>query len=275
VRCACQTFGADETSSKGLRSEQRKLSTVVVGEVDRAPVERGPAALPRHLAISVDGNGRWAEARGLARPAGHRAGAEACVQMVEACLRLGIPILSMYVFSTENWRRPEAEVGEILGLIGETLRRFRDPFVVSGVRLRHLGRTAGLPDKLIACIREVETATAHNDGLQFNLAVNYGGRAEIVDVVRQLAAGGADLSQVTEEDITAHLSTAGLPDPDLFLRTSGEMRLSNFMLWQMVDAMCVFVEPCWPDFGETDLLAVLDRYAQRAERTGNRSRRAG
>lgn len=234
-----------------------------------------PSTLPRHLAVSIDGNGRWAEARGLPRSAGHRAGAEACVRLVEACLRLGIPILSMYVFSTENWRRPAAEVGEILRLVGETLRRLRDPFVASGVRLRHLGRTAGLPDELVARIREVEMVTAHNDRLQFNLAVNYGGRADIIDAVRQLAGSGADLSQVMEDDITAHLSTAGRPDPDLFIRTSGEVRLSNFMLWQMVDAMCVFVEPCWPDFGEADLQRILDAYAQRADRTSKQSRRAG
>jgi undecaprenyl diphosphate synthase len=153
--------------------------------------------------------------------------------------------------------------------------RFRDPFGARGVRLRHLGRTVGLPAELVACLREVETATAGNDRLQFNLAVNYGGRAEIVDAVRQLAAGGADLTQVTEGDIAAHLATAGLPDPDLFIRTSGEPRFSNFRLWQAADAACAFVEPCWPDFAEADSRAVLDRYARRADHTGNRSRRAG
>jgi undecaprenyl diphosphate synthase len=242
---------------------------MVAREADRAAVEHAPTRLPRHLAISVDGNGRWAEARGLPRSAGHRAGAEACVRLVETCLWLGIPVLSMYVFSTENWRRPAPEVREILRLVGETLRRYRDPFVASGVRLRHLGRTAGLPDELVACIRDVETATAGNDRLQFNLAVNYGGRAEIVDAVRQLAAGGADLTRVTEDDIAAHLATVGLPDPDLLIRTSGEQRFSNFMLWQAADAACAFVEPCWPEFGEADLLAVLDRYALRATGVGD------
>lgn len=252
-----------------------ELGAVVVREAGMVTIRRSPPPLPRHLAVTIDGNGRWAQAQGLPRSVGHRAGAAACHRLVETCLRLGIPILTVYVFSTENWCRPAEEVREILRLVDETLRHSCDSFVESGVRLRHLGRTAGLPAELVACLQDVERATAGNDRLQFNLAVNYGGRAEIVDAVRRLAASGADLSQVTEDDIAGQLSTAGLPDPDLLIRTSGEVRISNFMLWQAVDAVCAFVEPCWPDFREVDLLRVLDAYAQRADRAGSRSRRAG
>ncbi|MEP6961918.1 MAG: polyprenyl diphosphate synthase, partial [Acidobacteriota bacterium] len=215
-----------------------------------------PARIPRHIAIIMDGNGRWAGARNLPRVAGHKAGIPAVRAAVETCAQLGVEVLTLYAFSLENWKRPRTEVDTLWQLLRVYLRLELAELTRNNVRFGAIGRLALLPAMVQ---RELQTAierTATNTGLQLNLAINYGGRAEIVDAVNALRAGGGE---ITEEALSARLYTAGQPDPDLLIRTSGEMRVSNFLLWQIAYAELYVTETLWPDFRRTDLLrAVLD-----------------
>lgn len=229
--------------------------------------------LPRHIAVIMDGNGRWAQKRKLPRIAGHRAGMKAVRQGVEACRRMGIPYLTLYAFSVENWKRPQVEVELLMSLLREYLKKEITGLKRENIRLGVIGRMRDLPRPVQHDLRATMDATRRNTGLRLTLALNYGARAELVDAFRALArqmkrTGRLDLS---EEAVSAHLYTQGLPDPDLLIRTSGEMRLSNFLLWQAAYAEIWVTETLWPDFKCEDLYrAVLD-YQKRERRYGGLS----
>ncbi len=228
-----------------------------------------PAAqLPRHIGIIMDGNGRWARRRGLPRSAGHRAGIQAIRRVMEAADAAGVHCLTLYAFSTENWSRPRREVATLMRLFEQTLKAEVDELNRNGVRIRVIGRRAQLSERLQRLVAEAERTTAENRSGVLNVAINYGGRAEIVDGVRRLAEEGRDLTQLEEADLAGALYTAGLPDPDLIIRTAGELRTSNFLIWQAAYAELHVTQTLWPDFGAEDLrLALLD-YASRDRRFG-------
>jgi undecaprenyl diphosphate synthase len=223
--------------------------------------------LARAVAIIMDGNGRWAEQRGLPVAEGHRAGTRALRRTVEAAIDLGVRSLAVYAFSTENWARPSDEVEDLMEIFGETIDRELPDLAAQGVRTRFVGRRARAPEELQAKMRELEESTAANDRLHLWIAFDYGGRAEIVDAVRKLVEEGGD---VDEERFGAHLYAPEMPDPDLLIRTSGELRISNFFLWQLAYAELVFVDTLWPDFGEDQLRSALEDYARRRRRFGGR-----
>jgi undecaprenyl diphosphate synthase len=224
--------------------------------------------LPRHVAIIMDGNGRWARRRRLPRIAGHKAGVSTIRPVTEECDRLGVHILTLYAFSTENWSRPRTEVAALMKLFSETIDREIDELDAEGIQLRILGRREELGDRLRAKIEQAEARTAHNTGNILNVAINYGGRSEIVDAVRDLAVGGVDLTGLEESDLSRALYTAGLPDPDLIIRTAGELRISNFLLWQAAYAELYVTETLWPDFGREDLQRALRAFSERERRFG-------
>jgi undecaprenyl diphosphate synthase len=223
--------------------------------------------LARTVAIIMDGNGRWAERRGLPVAEGHRAGTRALRRTVEAAIDLGVETLVVYAFSTENWSRPDEEVESLMEIFGETIERELPDLARQGVRARFLGRRDRAPDELLEQMEELEEGTAHNDRLNLWIAFDYGGRAELVEVARRLVEAGAEPD---EESVRASLYAPELPDPDLLIRTSGELRISNFLLWQLAYAELVFVETLWPDFGAADLEQALAAYAQRRRRFGGR-----
>lgn len=228
--------------------------------------------LPRHVAIIMDGNRRWARQRGLPVLHGHRAGARATRQVVEACVQLGIPFLTLYAFSTENWRRPSLEVRALLRLIDATLQRERTELHANGVRIRHIGVTDGLPANLVKTLRDSEALTRDNTALTLNVAINYGGRNELVRAVRALAHAVADgvLSPdaIDEAAIANCLDTAGQPDPDLLIRTGGEQRVSNFLLWQIAYTEFYVTPTLWPDFNRREFFIALLHYQHRERRFG-------
>ena len=224
--------------------------------------------LPRHVAIIMDGNGRWARRRRLPRIAGHKAGVGTIRPVTEECNRLGVHILTLYAFSTENWSRPRTEVAALMRLFSETIDREIDELDAEGIQLRILGRREELGDRLRTKIEQAEARTAQNTGNILNVAINYGGRSEIVDAVRDLAASGVDLSGLEEADLSGALYTTGLPDPDLIIRTAGELRISNFLLWQAAYAELYVTETLWPDFGREDLQNALRAFAERERRFG-------
>jgi len=223
--------------------------------------------LARTVAIIMDGNGRWAERRGLPVAEGHRAGTRALRRTVEAAIDLGVETLIVYAFSTENWSRPDEEVEDLMEIFGETIERELPDLARQGVRARFLGRRDRAPDELREQMEELEAGTAHNDRLNLWIAFDYGGRAELVEAARRLVESG---DEPDEESLRANLYAPDLPDPDLLIRTSGELRISNFLLWQLAYAELVFVETLWPDFGEADLEQALAAYAQRRRRFGGR-----
>jgi len=225
-------------------------------------------ALPRHIGIIMDGNGRWARQRGLRRSAGHRAGIQSIRRVMAAADAAGVHCLTLYAFSTENWSRPRQEVATLMRLFEQTLQAEVDELHQNGVRIRVIGRREQLSARLQRLVEEAERRTAGNQTGLLNVAINYGGRAEIVDGVRQLAAAGADLRQLEEADLAGALYTAGLPDPDLIIRTAGEMRTSNFLIWQAAYAELYVTETYWPDFDATDLQAALADYSSRDRRFG-------
>ncbi len=227
-----------------------------------------PAALPRHIGIIMDGNGRWARQRGLQRPDGHRAGIETIRPVMEAADRAGVHHLSLYAFSTENWSRPAAEVAALMRLFEETLAREVDELHANGVRIRVIGRRQELSPSLTRLIDAAERRTAGNRTGMLCVAINYGGRAEIVDAVRRLASAGHDLAHVDEAALAGALYTAGMPDPDLIIRTAGERRTSNFLLWQAAYAELHVTPTLWPDFGAHDLEVALQDFAARQRRFG-------
>jgi undecaprenyl diphosphate synthase len=218
----------------------------------------------------MDGNGRWAASRGLPVAEGHREGARALRRTVEAAIELGIESLAVYAFSTENWSRPADEVESIIELMDETIDRELPDLAQQGVRTRFFGRRDRVPDELRGKIETLEAETAHLDRLQLWIAFDYGGRAELVEATRALLRDGTTSDDVSEADIAAHLYAPELPDPDLVIRTSGEQRLSNFLLWQSAYAELVFDETYWPDFGEDRLRAAVEEFASRGRRFGAR-----
>jgi undecaprenyl diphosphate synthase len=229
-----------------------------------------PAELPRSVAIILDGNSRWAAARGLPTAEGHRAGTRALRRTVEAAIELGIESLTVYAFSTENWLRPTAEVDDLMEIFGETIERELPDLAEQGVRTRFIGRRDRAPDWLQEAMAHLERETEDKQRLQLWIAFDYGGRAEIVEAVKRLLANGTSAEALDEQAFSRHLYAPELPDPDLLIRTSGELRISNFLLWQLAYAELVFVDTLWPDFGEDQLREALEAYAGRRRRFGGR-----
>jgi len=227
--------------------------------------------LPRHIAVIMDGNGRWAQKRHLPRVAGHRAGTQSARTTIETCARLHIDALTLYAFSVENWRRPKTEIEFLMQLLREYLRKEMPLIQKNNIRMRFLGRADELPEGVQRDTREATEATAGNTGMVLSIALNYGGRAEIVDAMNAILAernGHGAGSSITEEELSRHLYTASLPDPDLLIRTSGEMRVSNFLLWQIAYAEIFVTETLWPDFNRAKLLEALLDYQKRERRYG-------
>jgi len=226
------------------------------------------AHVPRHIAIIMDGNGRWARARGLPRVAGHRAGTQNIRRVLEACVEHSIEILTVYAFSTENWGRPGAEVRALMHLLERSLDEQLPELHAQGVQIRHSGSLDRVSESLIARIGNALELTRENERIILNVAFNYGGRAEIVQAVRRLLADGVASADVDEELFERYLYTAGLPDPDLIIRTAGEMRLSNFLIWQGAYAEYYSTLKYWPDFDREELRIALEAYAGRDRRFG-------
>ncbi|MNS32970.1 Ditrans,polycis-undecaprenyl-diphosphate synthase [compost metagenome] len=236
-------------------------------------VATAPEKGPRHVALIMDGNGRWAQRRGLPRAVGHREGVQALRRTIKAAPELGVQCLTVFGFSTENWSRPADEVSDLMGLVrafvGSDLKRLD----AAGVRVRVLGRRKGLPADIAAIVDRAEAQTAHNDGFLLQVAFNYGGRADLVDAAQRLvdrARAGQLTGEVSEDDLGAGLSTAGAPPVDLIVRTSGEQRLSNFLLWEAAYAELVFQDILWPDYGAEALGEAIALYGVRERRYGGR-----
>ncbi len=233
-------------------------------------------SVPIHVAIIMDGNGRWAKARGLPRTAGHRAGAQSVRRTVTAAIELGISYLTLYGFSSENWKRPFAEVDDLMGLLRRHLQGEIAEFHKERIRLRVIGDRERLPKDIARLITEAESSTAGGDRLTLTMAISYGGRQDIVLAARQLAAAAAagrvNPETIDEEMFSGSLSTQGVPDPDLMIRTSGEQRISNFLLWQSAYSEFVYTKKHWPDFGKDDLAGAIKEFALRDRRYGAAAR---
>ena len=228
--------------------------------------------LPRHIAVIMDGNGRWARERGLPRIEGHRRGSESVRACTAACMEAGVPYLTLYAFSKENWQRPADEVSALMLLLDRFLAERTAEIMERNIRLRAIGHLADLPDKARRRLEDTIAKSANNTALTLTLALSYGARTEIVDAARAIAreakAGKLDPETIDEDTIASHLYTAGVPDPDLLVRTSGEMRISNFLLWQISYAEIVVTPKLWPDFAKEDLFAAMQEYARRNRRYG-------
>jgi undecaprenyl diphosphate synthase len=248
-------IGKEALASPG--TEEARL----LGQIDRS-------RLPRHVAVIMDGNGRWAADRRLPRVAGHRAGIDSVREIVEVSARLGIEVLTLYAFSKENWKRPRSEVATLMALLREYVRRELGTLLDNDIRLQTIGRVADLPPSARREIDRALDATARCAGLRFNIALSYGGRTEIADACRAIVAAGVPPEEIDESTIAAHLYTAGQPDPDLLIRTSGEMRVSNFLLWQIAYAEIWVTETLWPDFRRLHLFQALVDYQGRERRYG-------
>ena len=233
-------------------------------------LERFPdiTRVPHHVGIVMDGNGRWAQARGLSRLAGHKAGTNNIRRVLEAAAELGIKVLTLYAFSTENWGRPAEEVTGLMNLLGEVIRRETRDLHANGVRIRHSGRLNGIAPNLQRQIQEAVELTSNNLRITLNVAFNYGGRAEIVDAIRHIMQDGHPAEAVTEALISQYLYTGDLPDPDLIVRTGGEYRLSNFLIWQAAYAEYYATPTFWPDFDEVELAMALAEFSRRERRFG-------
>jgi len=240
--------------------------------VGALPSTQGSAALPVHVAIIMDGNGRWARARGLPRTAGHRQGAESVRRAVRGATELGISYLTLFGFSSENWKRPPIEIEDLMGLLRLYLRKEIAELHAERVRMRVIGDRRRLAHDIVALIEHAEETTRANTGLNLTIALSYGGRAEIVAATRHLAeaarAGRIEPDDIDESDFARELTTAGIPDPDLLIRTSGEKRISNFLLWQCAYAELLFVDTLWPDFGKRDLEDAVREFGLRERRYG-------
>ena len=240
--------------------------------VDLAALGIAADKLPVHIAIIMDGNGRWAKRRFLPRNAGHRQGAEAFRNTLKTCVSLGIKHLSVYVFSTENWRRPEQEVGFLMDLLGYLIDREIAQLKKNGIRMKVLGRVQALPEMLQEKVRRLESETEANTAIQANLLINYGGRAEIVDAIQEIAQsvlqGTTAVTDINERMVSDHLYSRGIPDPDLLIRTGGDFRVSNFLLWQAAYTELVITDTLWPDFGKEALIDAIKVYQGRDRRFG-------
>lgn len=228
--------------------------------------------LPRHVAIIMDGNGRWAKARGLPRNLGHRQGVDAVREVVRSCRKLGIEYLTLYAFSSENWKRPESEVAGLMELLRLYIRRELEDLRRNGVRIRVIGDRTRLASDIVSLIEDAEAKTRDNRTLTLVIALSYGGQDEIVTACRriaeQVASGKLAPEQITADTLASNLQTVGIPDPDLVIRTSGEQRLSNFLLWQTAYSELVFVDKLWPDFAAEDLAAAVGEFQRRERRYG-------
>jgi undecaprenyl diphosphate synthase len=251
----------------GVSTSQRHESTPV--ERESEPAEDN---IPEHVAIIMDGNGRWAKERGLPRIAGHHNGMKTVKRITKAADRIGVKVLTLYAFSTENWKRPKAEVEFLMKLPQEFLSLELDELVENNVQVKMMGKLESLPSHTLAAVEEAMRRTQDNTGLILNFALNYGSRIEMVDAARELArqaaAGQLDPDNIEEEDFNRCLLSAGLPDPDLLIRTSGELRLSNFMLWQLAYSEFWFTDVYWPEFTEQHLFDAIREYQRRARRYG-------
>ncbi len=255
------TFTLPDPSTLGpVTPEEARL----LGKLDMA-------RLPRHVAVIMDGNGRWAQRKHLPRAAGHRSGTQTARSTIETCARLKIEALSLYAFSVENWRRPKTETDFLMQLLREYLRQEMPLIQKNNIRMRFLGRSRELPAGVQQDMREAVEQTAKNTGMVLCLALNYGGRAEIVDALNAILAHRAahgSRAAASEEEVSRHLYTAGLPDPDLLIRSSGEMRISNFLLWQIAYAEIFVTETLWPDFNRAGLLEAFVEFQKRERRYG-------
>ena len=227
-----------------------------------------PDQVPTHVAIIMDGNGRWARARGLPRLAGHRAGVDNLRRVLEACVEFGIQYLTIYAFSTENWNRPVDEVLGLMNILEEVIDRELEELNENGVQLRHIGRLERLRPELQEKVRHAIELTRNNQKLVLNIAWNYGGRAEIVDAIQKIVAEGISQAEVEEDLVSRYLYTAGCPDPDLIIRTAGELRVSNFLIWQGAYSEWYIASTYWPDFDREELFKALCEYASRERRFG-------
>jgi len=241
---------------------------------DALAVEAGldPARRPAHVAIIMDGNGRWAKKRLLNRVKGHEQGADTVRMVVRASRELGISVLTLYAFSTENWQRPEAEVKALMMLLKRFLKSEKQEMLDNNIRLNAIGEVERLPGSVSTLLQETMQATENNSGMVLNLALSYGARPEIIRMVRQLsakvAAGNLQAEEIDEETVSTHLYTRNIPDPDLLIRTSGEMRISNFMLWQIAYAEIYITDTLWPDFNRAEYIKILKDYQERDRRFG-------
>ena len=231
-----------------------------------------PVSVPRHIAVIMDGNGRWAKSRGLPRAAGHRAGAEAVREAVASCQELGVEFLTLYAFSSENWNRPKKEIDALMMLLERFLKTKAPEFAKKNVRLKVIGRIHQLPTSCLAELNKVIDETAQNTGLTLILALSYGSREEITDATRRIVAkiqnGELSSGEIDNHTITEHLDTREYPDPDLLIRTSGEFRLSNFLLWQLSYAEFFITSKNWPDFRKSDFREAVENYSRRHRRFG-------
>ncbi len=223
---------------------------------------------PIHIAIIMDGNGRWAAARGMPRLEGHRAGTENLRQIIRASVEFGVKYLTLYAFSTENWGRPKEEVNGLLTILESVIDRELKELQAEGVRIVHVGRLEAMPKKVREKVRHSMDITQNNDTLILNIAWNYGGRDEILYAIQQIIKSGIAADAVTEDVITQHLFTSGCPDPDLIIRTSGEMRVSNFLIWQSAYSEWYFTPTLWPDFNKDELKKAIEEYSHRKRRFG-------
>ena len=253
------------------------LDAITPGDTDWALAKTlDPRRLPEHIAIIMDGNGRWANRRSLPRVAGHSAGVGPVRSTVETCARMGIGVLTLYAFSVENWKRPRAEVETLWRLLRFYLKKELSELQQNNIRLQAIGRLEALPDAVRRELEAVVEATSRNSGLRVNLAINYSGRAEILDAINNIietarSEGRLDTLRVDEELFASSLSTASTPDPDLLIRTSGEMRISNFLLWQIAYSELYVTETLWPDFNRAELLKAILDYQKRDRRYGGLS----
>ena len=236
--------------------------------VSGSPERSVPNGTPRHVAVIMDGNGRWAVSRGLSRSDGHRAGTENVRRAIEAFANAGVEYLTLFAFSTENWERPTREVDALISIFGDVIGTESENLHRQGVRIRHLGSLRRLPNELRFAIEASIDLTSANDGLTLCVAFNYGSRAEILDAVKRMIAEGVDPNDVDESSFASYLYTSDLPDPDLIIRTAGEMRLSNFLLWQAAYAEFYSTSALWPDFDEVEVRKALDAYSRRRRRFG-------
>lgn len=227
----------------------------------------------RHVAIIMDGNGRWAEKRLMNRIKGHEAGAETVRKIVRTCRKIGIPVLTLYAFSTENWQRPKIEVATLMSLLKKFLDSEQKEMIENNIRLNAIGQLENLPENVRKSLKRSMDLTGKNEGMILNLALSYGGRAEIVNMVKAIAGkardGKMDPDSITPEIVADHLYTRGMPDPDLLIRTSGEMRISNFLLWQIAYTEIFITDTLWPDFGEDEFIKILIDFQRRERRFGN------
>ena len=227
-----------------------------------------PGRIPAHIAISMDGNGRWAEARGQTRLDGHRAGTENLRQIIKACVELGIQHLTLYAFSTENWNRPKNEVDGLITILETYLDKEVDELCAEGVRLNHIGRLEAMPESVRKKVERSMQVTCGNSRLMLHLAWNYGGRDEIVHAIQKIILNKVPAASITEDLVDQYLYTSGTPDPDLIIRTSGEMRVSNFLIWQGAYSEWYFTNTLWPDFDKRELQKAIASYGQRERRFG-------